>query len=276
MKFGSLFLALQCAASVLAYRIVEGSVSVGDDNIEIGEFNAQVIRQLPIGPKDKIEVSLKIDELTKKPHQSLITVGTGNGLEYSVVPQVSFAANSIKASIPVTQFPPSIKAQDILFLRIILADKNNADGNLLQSIVELIPTSDLHASIPSSYKKAERIGIKPEIHHIFKSDPSTINPFIPVVFIFGVITLFLGLIIAWATSIGNDLFNHFSDISGIQLIYDLSFLSCLVGYEITFVKYYLGSSIFTTMFYAAVLGGPSVYFGSRVFRDLAKFRKIGK
>ncbi|CAK7905738.1 dolichyl-diphosphooligosaccharide--protein glycosyltransferase subunit Swp1p [[Candida] anglica] len=272
MRFSVILFALQCACA-WAYTITEGSVSVGDDKVEIGEFNAQVVTPLSFGAKDKIDVSLKVDELSTKPHQAVITIGDGNGLDLSFVPTVLTASNTVKLSIPAAKLPESLKSQLRLFVKVILADKDNS-GNLYRTLAELEPTSELRTS--SKYKKAERVGIKPEIHHIFREDPSTVNPIIPLVFIGGAIVLFLGLLIAWTSALSSNLLAHFSDLTGLQLLYDFSFLSCLFGYEVTFARYYLGASIFTTLFYVFVLAGPSIYFGSRVFRDLAKFRKIGK
>lgn len=273
MKFVGVLLALQCA-STLAFSIVSGSIKAGNGNLEIGEFNTQEVKQLAIGPKDKIDLSLTIDGLSKKPHQAVVTIGNDLGLEYSVIPKVTPSTNTISVVVPVSQLPGSIKAEDKLFVKVIIADQSSKGANLFKNLAELVPNADLQAA--NKYKKAERIGIKPEIHHIFKESPSTVGPAVPIIFIFGVITLVLLLLVTWVSTIGFNLFNHSGDISGAQFINDIAFFLCIVGFEGTFVNYYLGASIFTTLFYSAILGGPSIYFGSRVFRDLAKFRKIGK
>lgn len=273
MKFGGVLLALQCAGA-LGFSILSGSIKVGSGLLEIGEFNTQEVKQFTIGAKDKIDLSLTIDGLSKKPHQAVVTIGNEFGLEYSVIPQISITTKKLSVVVPVGQLPSSIKSQDKLFLKVIVADASSKGANLFTNLVELIPSVDLKAA--SKHKQPERIGIKPEIHHIFKESPSTVGQAIPLIFILGIITLVLVLLVAWVSIIGFNLFNHAGDISGLQFINDIAFLGCLAGFEGTFINYYLGASIFTTLFYSFILGGPSIYFGSRVFRDLAKFRKIGK
>lgn len=275
MRFGGLLLALQCAC-VLAYRIVEGTIKVGDETIAFGEFNAQVVTPLAIGPRDTLEISVKIDELVTKPHQSVVTISNGKGLQYLLVPTVSPASNRVSLSIPVASLPNALKVEDHLFVKLILADAESArqDASLFQLLAEVQPSDELKSTTP--HRAAERIGIKPEIHHVFKQDPATVEPVIPILFIFGVMFLSLGLLVAWVSVIGVNLLNHVSSLSAGQLACDVAFLASIVGYEATFVLYYLGSSIFTMLFYSAILSGPTIYFGSRTLRHLATNRQLDK
>lgn len=269
-----MFLALQCAC-VLAYRIVEGTIKVGDETITLGEFNAQVVTPLTFGPRDTLEISVKIDELVTKPHQSVVTIGNGKGLQHLLVPTVSPASNRVSLSIPVASLPNALKVEDHLFVKLILADAESArqDASLFQLLAEIHPSDELKTT---PHRAAERIGIKPEIHHVFKQDPATVEPVIPILFIFGVMFLSLGLLVAWVSVIGVNLFNNVSSLSAGQLACDVAFLACIVGYEATFVLYYLGSSIFTMLFYSAALSGPTIYFGSRTLRHLATNRQLNK
>lgn len=277
MKLSSIVILLsQLIAGALAYSLAEGSIKVGDKQIQYGEFNTQEIKQLPIDvPKEKVDIEFKLAEtLSSKPHQVVITLGNNKGLESSYVPNFVSTSQLFKLSIPVNKIPASLKSEDKLHLNLIVADSDSKQKNLIKSLGEIIPTDNLKSTI--KYKKANRVGIKPEIHHIFKIDESTVNPIIPVAFIGVAISIFLALIGSWAVFIGSDLFGVFKNISGLGFIHNFGFLASIIGFEISFADYYLGASIFKTLGRAFLLGLAGIFFGSKILSNLALQRKAGR
>lgn len=275
LAFASIVSFLQLLAVSWAFSISKGSIKSNGESVAFGEMNTQEVKQLTINsPKDKIDISLNLkDDFSKAPNQIVVSLGNNKGLDSSYVPKFDASSKLISLSIPVKKIAERLKIEDKLFLNLIVGDSGSS-ANLFKSLVEIIPTEELKAS--STYTEVERNGIKPEIHHQFREDPKTVNPLIPLVFIGGATALFFGLVVAWGTMIGSDLFGTFNQVSGCKVVYNLGFLISLVGFEFTFIRYYLGATIFVTLFYAFVLGGPSIYFGSRVFRDLAKYHRAGR
>lgn len=269
MKFSILAL----ASVALAYTVSEGSIKVGSQAIHFGEFNTQEIKQINIDhPKEKIDIAVKLTEVTSHPHQLFISISSveNPSLASHFVP--TFTAPNLKLSVLVGKLPEVLKVQKLLSIDLIIADSKNT---LYKHLGQIITGEELQNS--ASYTEKSRIGYKPEIHHIFKEDPATINAFIPVVFIIGAVVLTLALFGSWVGIVGGKaLFNSFKTISAIQLSYNVAFLLSIIGFEYSFVKYYLGQSIFTTLSHSFVLGLGAIFFGSKVLRYLGETRKSGK
>lgn len=266
---------LQFVAVSLAYTVSEGKVKVGSQVVEYGEFNTQEIKQLSIDLKDKIELELTLGgDVAEKPHQLVVTLGNGEGLEASFIPSFIPTSQLVKLSIPIIKIPASLKTQDKLFLHLIAADANHKEPNLHKFLAEVIPEENL--KVNTKYEKAPRIGIKPEIHHIFRTDEATVNPVVPLAFIGAAVGLFLVLVASWVGFIGSDLFGTFKTITRIGFIQHVGFFGSLVAFEVIFVNYYLLTSIFKTLAHVLAVGLPSIYFGSKVLRTLSAQRKVGR
>lgn len=262
------------ALSVLAYSSLEGFVKIGKNKITFGEIETQEVKQLFIdSPKDAIDITLESKDITKRPEQVWLSLEdfSDPSLVAHFVPTVS--EERIHTSIKANSLPEVLKAKEKLILRIIIADSTSSK-NLYRKLVEIIPSPEFQQS--STYKPKERFGLKPEIHHIFKEDENEANPIFPTAFIGVSNTLFFILIGTWFRHVGRDLIPTWKSISWTQLFHNIVFLITLLGFEVNFIKYYFGQSIFTTLFYAAILGLASVYFGVRVLRSLAQNRILGK
>lgn len=257
----------------LSYSLTEATIKIGDESVTLGEFNTQEIKQLPINNvRDSISVSLKFDSLKKVPSQLVVTLGDNKGLVTTYVPSIK--ENSAAISIPVKKFPDVLKVQDKLFLNLIVSSPET-DANIFKTLTEVIPSPIFKESSNYQVKKSI-IGKKPEIHHIFNSDPSTINATIPLAFIAGSIGLFVILLGTWASIACSSVTEGLKGLSGKNGLYTVGFLSSIVGIEFNFVRYYLGQSIFSTLFNVSILALPTIYFGSKVLRKLFEDRKIGK
>ena len=80
----------------------------------------------------------------------------------------------------------------------------------------------------------------------------------------GVLTLVL--FVVWSSIFGE---NNSNSSGG---TYKTGFLVALVAVEHTFLRYYLGASIFTTMSHVLLLVAPSVFLGSKALNVMAKLR----
>lgn len=272
MKFYKLLLvAIFQLTVVLAFQVTRAKVSVNEQSIEFGEINTLEIKQLPLETtKDSIEFEIYLDEVSHQPHQGVIMLGNGKGLDFPVFPKFNLAKSAYKISLSAAKIPVNIRNLDKIIVRFIVSEEQG----LIKHLGELIPSPELKDLV--KYEPSPRLGIEPEIHHIFQKDPATVNPVIPLVFIGGAIALFLGLISLWTGSIGSKLIGNLHNIQTLQLLNNVSFLMILLGYEVIFIRYYLGQSIFQTLFHSFILAGPAIYLGSRTFRFLAKLRAIGR
>lgn len=275
MRLQSICTTLQMVGAAFAYTISSGTVGIDSHSVSFGEVETQQIKQLPIeSPKDKISIALKLkDELSQRPHQLVLSLGSVAKQTLTTYFVPTFSDNEIKLVIPVNKLPEILKVQEKLQLKLTIAD--DSEHTLVKNLVEILPSAEFRASI--DHKTPEpRLGAKAEIHHIFREDPATIGGTIPVLFIVAASLLLVGLIVVWLNVVGFDLFANFNNISTRQLLYNIAFLTSLVGFEANFVKYYLGQSIFTTLFNSFIAGLPAIYFGSKVLRWLGVNRKVGK
>lgn len=263
------------AATCMAFTLSKATVSVGSQKIEIGEMNTLEIKLLPLSPQDiiKVDARLALSNSTR-PHQiSLLLSSIDNpSLAKHIIPEVS-RTGVLSASIPVASIPEVLKLESKVSLKLIVADYNSKD-NILKQLVELVPSSDLVSS--AKYTAKPTLGHKDEIHHVFAPDPQTVGRFFPTIFAGLALALFAGLWVAWGSLLGPNLMGTFKLVAPTQLLFNVVFLCSLLGFEYTFVQYYLGQLIFTTLFYAFVLAFPSLFFGSRVLRGLSKDRALNK
>lgn len=260
--------------ATMAISLSLAQIKVNDDAIHFGEISTQEIKQLSLeSTKDKLEFDITLADVTAQPHQLMITLGDGKGFDLPLFPKFNLDKKAVKLSLAASKIPVGIRNLDKILINLIVAEPGNKQ-NLYKPLGELIPTDDLKNLVP--YKKSERIGIKPEIHHLFKEDPQTINPFFPIVFGGFDLVIFLGLMGLWTFGVGKDMFTNFLNTPITTFSHNVGFLGCLIGYEIVFFRYYLGSTIFTTLFHGAILAGPTIFLGSRSFRYLAHLRHIGK
>lgn len=260
-------LALVQLALAWAYSVSEGSVKVGSQVIEFGEFNTQEIKHLDLSYKDTINVNLKLDE-EQAPHQVVLSFSNGNGLDWAVVP--AFTKGAIKASVPAAKLPAALAHEEKVHLTLIVAD---ASGTLQKNLGELVPSDNLRESVP--YVKPATLASQPQIAHTFRTEEKTVGAAVPLGFIAVAGVLFLGLLGSWTVFIGGDLTRLLNHITRLNLLHNVAFLGTLVGFEATFAKYYLGTSIFQTLASAAALAPFSLYFGLKVLRNLAYQRRIG-
>lgn len=118
-----------------------------------------------------------------------------------------------------------------------------------------------------------RYGKKPEIHHIFKSDPK--NP--PRV-ISGFFTLIVALTLpillgVWMTLGAN--INHFGKAMGADPISHVLFFGSIAAMEFVFFLYYTHWNLFQVLPVASILGAVMIVSGSRALSEVQERRLAG-
>lgn len=275
MKFTSTISVLTFAMSALSHGALIGTISSSGKTVHFGEIETQEIKVLPIeSTKDVIDIRLKNDKLDGQPEQIMLSLSDAHKSSVATHYVPSVKGTNIKYSIKASSIPDVLLSKNQLTLGLVIADVTGK-SNLVKRLVDIKPSSELKK--PPKQERRFKFGIQPEIHHIFKEDAKTVNPIIPVAFIAIAIATFLALLGSWVGFIGlNNLFKTLKSTSGGQLLQNVSFLITLIGFEFNFFKYYLGQSIFTTIFYSFILSLSGVYFGSGVLKYLAQNRTLGK
>lgn len=264
----SVLLWLTLFVGALAYSISEGSFSVnGAELFVIDDLSFDEVHRYTINSqKDVITIDLTLNgDIESRPHQLMYILTNNDGLDFPLFPTFTAATKEAKLKLAVSKIPNALKAEERLFLNLIIADDNKDEANLYTEIVELLPSEDFKANV--GYKKADRLGALPEIHHIFREDPKTVNAIIPLIFSAAAGVLLLVLLVAWASVVDGSLFT-----SPQGSTFKTAFLVTVAALEYTFAKYYLGASIFTTISYVALIAGPYLFFGSKALTELAKQR----
>lgn len=117
------------------------------------------------------------------------------------------------------------------------------------------------------YVKPNRLGPKPEIHHVFNAEPKTVPWSFAQIFSFLLILVTFGLIVSWMSA-GAITWDGLP--KGLNTIYFLAFVGSLIGFEFIFIRYYAGNSIFDTLRYSFLLSIPSLWLGTHFLRNWGK------
>lgn len=259
---------LTLVSGSMAYSITARALYVDDTPILEYEGPSDNVDHLTVdSPKSRITLGVKFDSHTQ-PHQLSFLYTDGNGLDHAVYPGWfdDEAGPMGRTVTPIAKLPPSLLAADKVQLYVIAANDDDEVPNLVQLIAD-IEFSDAFRDATRGYTAPTRLGAKPEIHHVFRSDQATVNPIIPVAFSAIAAGLLIVLLGAWGTTLGSSLFRSTGEST-----MKTSLLVILASFEYTFIRYYLGATIFTTIFHVAVLAVPALIVGSKALSLLAKVR----
>lgn len=271
MKFVALWTVLAVA---WAYTIKLGSLLVNDKKIAIGEANTLQIQSLPVlAPQDVIAVELNLKKTADEPQQLVIQFASALKPEYLIQKVPKFTDGSkVSLSLTAKALPEALKSGPIAvkFIIALLSDR------LVKLLGQLEPLTEISQAV-KLVQQDDRLGAKPEIFHQFRSNPETVNPAIPIVFLGVAFVLFVALLIGWYGVVGLDaIFYQFRFITKIQLIYNASFLTTLGVFQVIIARYYLGELIFATVKWALVVAVPAVFLGSKVLRFLKATQAAGR
>lgn len=257
---------LPLLAGALSYTIKSGLVSVnGNKAFDIEPKSDTVHRVTLDSVRDKLALTVELKGAQTQPHQLNYVFSNDAGLDHAIFPKFDAKKQTVSLLLLVNKIPAAL-LQDRVFVYLVAASEQKK-GNLYTLVGELIPTEALQSSV--NYEAPDRLGAQPEIHHIFNEDPKTVNPVVPLAFSGVAIALFLGLVGAWFSVVGNSLF-----VANQGIPFKGGFLTTLALFEFTFFRYYLSASIFTTIFSVAALTAPALIFGARALKFLTKQRTI--
>lgn len=139
----------------------------------------------------------------------------------------------------------------------------------------LVTISDNVVLSTVKHTKPQRFGVKPEIKHIFRSPPQTLNAYLAAIITGGVVASISILLGAWYWFVGADLAGLGPALKE-NALSNIGFIVTIGALELTFFKYYRGVSIFETMGSIAIVAPSSLYFGSKTLRDVQARRIAGK
>lgn len=256
---------LAMVSSSLAYSITARALIIEEGDQSTYESPSDNVDQMSFdSPKSRVSIAVKLDSETQ-PHQLIFLLTDGNGLDHAIFPewQDDLIARTL---FPLGKLPPSLLEAEKIDVVVIAADDNEQEPNLAQRIAELKP-SEAFKNLDRDYKEPTRLGAKPEIHHIFRSEEATVNPIVPIIFSVVAGFLLLALLTTWTTTLGDSMFGSLNG-SSVKTV----LLVVLASFEYTFIKYYLGATIFTTIFHIALLTVPALIVGSKALSLLAKAR----
>lgn len=160
--------------------------------------------------------------------------------------------------------------------------KTRKESKPVEPIVETVKVEPLLVKVSDnvvltvvSHQKPERFGIKPEIHHVFRPPPHTLNAKFAAIITLCVTLSIIFLMHAWLFFAEAD-FIELSTAFKADAASHIGFVVTIFAFEYTFFKYYRGASIFETLTSFAILGPPAIYFGSRALREVQARRAAGK
>jgi oligosaccharyltransferase complex subunit delta (ribophorin II) len=127
--------------------------------------------------------------------------------------------------------------------------------------------------VPSSqeHKPPVRLGPKPEIHHQFRASPRTVSAVVALVFAGAAAFTTVVLFGYWA-SVGANI-NSLSKALSDAPVGHVGLIASLASLETVFILYYLGRSIFDTLWSFAIIAPIIVFTGSRALRDVRERRE---
>ncbi|ANB12109.1 Swp1p [Sugiyamaella lignohabitans] len=118
-----------------------------------------------------------------------------------------------------------------------------------------------------------RLKALPELHHTFRAPPKTVAKPIALAFV-GIVTSLLVILLGFWLGTA-DLAALGSAVSKAPLGH-IGLLSSLLAFELVFVRYFQGTSIFDTLFAVAFIAPVAIFTGSRALREVRERRLNGQ
>ncbi len=242
------------------------------------KYSIPTINEIIISSDSSIKINSKALGLSisndKYYHQvELIIKDTLSGLEQGFLGSIKQNGEIALSIDDVSKISKSllVKEGPLEFI-IVLGSFNDDFESIIKTIASnVIVDSKFKESILKGYQEPLRYGPKLEINHIFRSAEKTVPVIVSLTFSTLLIAVLFGLIVAW---LGTGAISKFSN-KPHWSINSIIFLTIIGFIEFTFVKYYLGDSIFITLARSSFLGTFAVYFGSRTLRE-ARVRRVEK
>ncbi|CDR41956.1 CYFA0S08e01970g1_1 [Cyberlindnera fabianii] len=269
MRFQPLLTFAACFSAVRALQLSIGvfRTTLGDQQFTVNSPAAPVTLD---SVNSKIDITFDLEGTKRIPEQIFIKLTNKNGIETSFKPitRVDSTTFTNKFTLSYSKLPKIFTASKELDVSIIAGDVT--DSKPIHARVGQIQLADALVA-QSTYKKTEKFGPKPEIHHIFQGPPKSVSSVIALAFASMSVLCLIVLIGVWASQGAL----NFKNFAGVGLNHFV-FIGLIISYEVVFFQYYLGSTIFETILRVLVLLGPSLWFGSKVLNHVGALRLAGK
>ncbi|KAI9831133.1 MAG: hypothetical protein M1819_005221 [Sarea resinae] len=229
---------------------------------------------ITLGASDTLKIILtaREDKAPKRPHQAFLQLrDPSTGLETSYALSVK---DSGKGKVEITQ--KDLPAQFLTTAHPLSATLTIASFGTSKPytshVFDITPVLD-SANPIAQPEKALRYGPQPEIHHIFKSDPTNPPKILTLLFTAAVIAAVPLLLGVWVT-LGANL-SHLPTALQNAPIPHLLFFGSVVALEGIFFLYYTTWNLFQTLPAAAVVGSVAFLSGSRALSEVQERRLAG-
>lgn len=207
----------------------------------------------------------KKDGKNSKAHQNTVLLtDPATGVSMSYTAKVRANGNA-KATIGNKNIPQALRGVPLTISAVV-----GSFGDDKPARVEV--ASNVVVARAGEYKRPERFEALPEIKHVFRAPPRTVNSVIAVGCAGVVAFLLVSVLGVFASNGLGSVTKAFSD----SPVGHAGLVGSLVAYEVVFIMYYLGSSIFTTLAAVGAVTPIAIYTGSRALRELRARRIAGQ
>ncbi|KAF2717149.1 hypothetical protein K431DRAFT_256125 [Polychaeton citri CBS 116435] len=254
---------------------VQGKGGVGSGSKDKLDASSALPAAVTLGASETLKILLTAKEGSKaaRPHQAFLTLNDPTtGLEESFTFSVK---ESGKGKVELTQkdLPfQFITSQSPISASIVLASFGSSTPFKKQTF-SLKVESDPSAPFPIP-AAPERYAPKPEIHHIFRSDPKSPPQIISLFFTLAVLAALPLLLGAWALLGAN--ISDFGKAFGTSPVAHGLFFGSVLAMEGVFFLYYLSWNLFQTLPVAGVVGVVAYVSGSRALTEVQERRFAGQ
>ncbi|KIW07225.1 uncharacterized protein PV09_02083 [Verruconis gallopava] len=276
-----LLLAGSAFVSAASWSFEDASVSISEKGSGAGGASKEALK--PDAPLPK-PLSLKTDSALKiiltttngkkarKPHQAFLTLSSStSGLEESFPFTVKESGKS-KVDVKFSDIPLQLlKDKEPLEASIVIGSFGSSTPYKSKAF-SLSIDLDPNAPLPEQEQQL-RYGKKPEIHHIFKSDPKSPPRIITLIFTAGVVACLPVLLGAWLMLGANA--NHLAKALSAAPISHVLFVGSIFAMECVFFLYYTSWNLFQTLPVAGIIGVVAFYSGSKALSEVQERRLAG-
>ncbi|KXL50291.1 hypothetical protein M433DRAFT_61526 [Acidomyces richmondensis BFW] len=276
LSFGSVVWASSAWSFEDATVSIQGKGSgVGGGMKEKLNPHSPLVSSIPLPAAETLKVTLTALEgkNSKRPHQAFLTLQDPNtGLEDSF-PFTMKENGKGKVEITQKELPYQFVTSDKpLKASVILASfgtSNPYNNHAFDLIIQTDPVSP-----PIAPAEPERYVAKPEIHHIFKSDPRTPPKIISLFFVLAILGTLPMLFGIWLF-LGANMDHVGKAFSSAPISHGL-FLGSIIAMEGVFFMYYTFWNLFQTLPIAALVGAVAYISGSRALTEVQERRLAGE
>ncbi|KAJ2980510.1 hypothetical protein NQ176_g2593 [Zarea fungicola] len=280
LSLATTLLALSSAASAATqWGFRDGSVSVsakgGEAVSEKFTSAARVKKAVVLSHTSTLKVSLTAEEgsKAKRPHQAFLVLReTESGLE---TPFPLSVKDSGKGTVKLTQKELPIqflRSENPLEAKIVLGSFGTSKA-IVASVFDINVVRDPRSGA-ATYEAPLRYGKRPEIKHIFRSDPKNPPKIISLVFAAAVLATVPVLLISWLAFGAN--LSHAGKALGSAPIAHTVFYGSIVAMEGVFFLYYSSWNLFQTLPAIAVVGVVAFLSGNSALGEVQRRRLAGE